>query len=304
MSRLPLSVIGGYLGAGKTTLINRLLGADHGLRIAVMVNDFGAINIDAALLKSASTDTIELTNGCVCCAMTGDLFFAIGDMLDRRPRPDHLVIEASGIADPAKIAAVAQTEPELLYGGILTLVDGLNFTGHLQEERIAEQLRAQVRCADFIAVTKTSDPDTATVDALHALGAQHWHDAADAHAIVNLLEARPNAIHQSSMPAAHPDYVRCAIKDPPALSKKELACRLGQSPQGILRLKGILPAERGKFWEVHLVGRNYDIAFRESADLTGLVVIGLDGLVTPEMIKRWWAGRTDSPRGIRSKTEI
>jgi len=78
-ARLPLTVIGGYLGAGKTTLINRLLTEDHGLRLMVMVNDFGTINIDADLLESADKDTLRLTNGCVCCTMGGDLFMAMGD---------------------------------------------------------------------------------------------------------------------------------------------------------------------------------------------------------------------------------
>ncbi|MFT7136469.1 MAG: G3E family GTPase, partial [Akkermansiaceae bacterium] len=72
--RLPLTVISGYLGAGKTTLINRLLAEDHGLKLMVMVNDFGAINIDAELIAEAGEDTMTLTNGCVCCTMGNDLF--------------------------------------------------------------------------------------------------------------------------------------------------------------------------------------------------------------------------------------
>ena len=79
MNKLPLTVIGGYLGAGKTTLINRLLSESHDARVMVMVNDFGAVNIDAALLARADGDTIELTNGCVCCTLGADLFMAIGD---------------------------------------------------------------------------------------------------------------------------------------------------------------------------------------------------------------------------------
>ena len=115
--RLPLTVVSGYLGAGKTSLINRLLSEEHGLRLLVMVNDFGAINIDADLLAEAGEDTMTLTNGCVCCTMGADLYMAIGDVLDRDTRPDHLVIEASGIADPARIAQVAMAQPDLVYGG-------------------------------------------------------------------------------------------------------------------------------------------------------------------------------------------
>ena len=141
---LPLTVIGGYLGAGKTTLINRVLAGDHGLRLMVMVNDFGAINIDAQLLASATDDRMELTNGCVCCTMGADLFLAIGDVLDRPEHPDHLLIEASGIADPAKIAQVAKAEPDLTYGGIVTVVDGLNIAALLADTQIAPQIETQI----------------------------------------------------------------------------------------------------------------------------------------------------------------
>ncbi|MDG1421802.1 MAG: GTP-binding protein, partial [Tateyamaria sp.] len=90
MVSFPLTVIGGYLGAGKTTLINRLLAENHGLRLLVLVNDFGAINIDASLIETAEDDMIALSNGCVCCTMGADLFLAIGDILDRDQLPDHL----------------------------------------------------------------------------------------------------------------------------------------------------------------------------------------------------------------------
>src|SRR5665213_3036640 len=97
---LPLTVIGGFLGAGKTTLLTHLLRGDHGRRIAVLVNDFGAINIDAELVRSRTADTISLANGCACCSVAGDLTRALVALAQREDPPDAIVLEASGLADP------------------------------------------------------------------------------------------------------------------------------------------------------------------------------------------------------------
>ncbi|MBA3508391.1 MAG: GTP-binding protein, partial [Betaproteobacteria bacterium] len=117
---LPLTVIGGFLGAGKTTLLNHLLGAPHGRRLAVLVNDFGPINIDAALIRSRSEDTISLANGCACCSVAGDLTRALIELAQRDEPPDAIVLEASGLADPHGIAQVALANPALRLDGVLT----------------------------------------------------------------------------------------------------------------------------------------------------------------------------------------
>ena len=98
---VPVLLVTGFLGAGKTSFINQLLQADHGLRIAAIVNDFGSINIDAALLEGAADGVIGLKNGCICCSLQGDLLRTLKIVLNQNPGPDHIVIEASGVADPA-----------------------------------------------------------------------------------------------------------------------------------------------------------------------------------------------------------
>ena len=105
---LPFTVIGGYLGAGKTTLLNHLLTNARGLRVAVLVNDFGSVNIDVDLIRSHDGDTINLANGCMCCSLVGGFAQAIGQVRNRAESFDHVVIEASGVADPAKIAQYGQ----------------------------------------------------------------------------------------------------------------------------------------------------------------------------------------------------
>ena len=101
---LPLTIIGGYLGAGKTTLLNHLLTQADGLRCAVLVNDFGEVNIDASLIASHEGDTISLQNGCMCCSMADGFAAALAKILNNPRGIDHIVVETSGVAEPGMIA--------------------------------------------------------------------------------------------------------------------------------------------------------------------------------------------------------
>ncbi|WP_435229810.1 CobW family GTP-binding protein [Pseudopelagicola sp. nBUS_20] len=289
MKRLPLSVIGGFLGAGKTTFINRLLTANHGMRLVVLVNDFGAINIDASLLQSKREDTIEMTNGCVCCTMSGDLFFTIGDILDRTERPDHLIIEASGIADPAKIATVALAEQELRYAGILTIVDGLNFPIQISDTAISDQLKSQVKCADFVAVSKTSPDQENVKQALTRLSVSAWTSADDIAILQSLLFA--NAIlkpPKSEHTGSHPEYVHWSYAAPTAMTQSDILQRFEVIPNGILRLKALIPCDANHAWEIHLVGRHKTIEKCTAPHKFGIVVLGHNASISEIEIKNWW----------------
>ncbi|MCY4300354.1 MAG: GTP-binding protein [Aestuariivita sp.] len=285
MTRLPLSVISGYLGAGKTTLINRLLAEDHGLRLLVMVNDFGAINVDEALIALASEDVIALTNGCVCCSMGADLYLALGDVLKRDDRPDHIVIEASGVADPAAIANAAIAEPQLSYAGIITLVDGLNAASLLADSQVAPQVAQQMRVADLLLLTKTTDLPPALQQALAAHGIGHPQLVSPSSPLAPLLFGvlpLPGTLDASP----HPSYVHWSSKDPGPMSRADLLDRLMARPHDLYRLKGFVPSSEGML-EVHVVGNHHDI--RSSQNTTpGLVGLAVQGRLTSQQIDDWW----------------
>ncbi|MBO9449403.1 GTP-binding protein [Tropicibacter sp. R16_0] len=288
MMRLPLTVISGYLGAGKTTLINRLLAEDHGLRLMILVNDFGAINIDAALIESRQDDTISLSNGCVCCTMGADLYMALGDALDRTPRPDHLIVEASGIADPAAIANAAIAEPELSYAGIITLLDGLNGADLLRDRLIAPQVAQQIKAADMVLMTKSDAPSADLTQALaeHDLRSP---DALQGDAPIAPLLSDVVPLPKGRPTAPHPLYVQWNTETPGEFDRAELMERLAARPEGLYRVKGFVAGPDGMH-EVHVVGKHVDIR-ASTATTPALVALGLSDRLTVQQIDNWWPGR-------------
>ena len=155
---VPILVVTGFLGAGKTTVVNHLLAHAEGRRIAAVVNDFGAINIDAELIAGASDGLVSLSNGCICCSLEGDLLRTLATLLRRDPRPEFIVIETSGIADPADIVRnlmdpVIWREAPL--EAVLCVVDATANPDSLNDAL----LRSQLRAADVVALSKVDTAD-------------------------------------------------------------------------------------------------------------------------------------------------
>ena len=289
LPRLPLTVIGGYLGAGKTTLINRLLREDHGQRVLVMVNDFGAINIDADLLVSADGETMTLTNGCVCCTMGSDLFMAMGKALDRRPRPDHLVIEASGIADPARIAVAAKAEPEMAYGGIAVVVDAQHWPALADDRQIGPQIRGQVAVADLLLISKAEDGVPAALETrLAALSAAPLIDLATCPEVAPLLLGGLAPLQGKRDAPAHPPYLGWSHEGGEALSRAALEAKLRAAPPALYRIKGMVRDAEGPGWEVQVVGRSIEIK-PAPVSRTRIVAIGPPAGLTRAEVEAWWA---------------
>ncbi|SVD65892.1 uncharacterized protein METZ01_LOCUS418746, partial [marine metagenome] len=146
-------VIGGWLGAGKTTLVNRLLGQAQGERIAVVVNDIGKVAVDADLVEAADGDTVELTNGCVCCSIGDSLAVTLRDLvLGERP-PERIVVEASGVAEPDRVAAYGDRR-RIRPDGVVVAVDALDVTTRAADPVYGPLISRQVAAADVLVVTK------------------------------------------------------------------------------------------------------------------------------------------------------
>ncbi len=165
---VPLTIISGFLGSGKTSLLNHLLTQTDGRRITAMVNDFGALNIDAELIAAKHGNQIALANGCVCCSIGDDLMRSFIEVMQQTPLPDHIIIEASGVAEPSRIAGFASVDPQLRLDGIVTLVDAGAHHLHANDPHLADNYNKQIEAAHLLLISKPDLADAATLANLEA----------------------------------------------------------------------------------------------------------------------------------------
>lgn len=154
LSPIPVTVLTGYLGAGKTTLLNRILTHEHGQKVAVIVNEFGEVGIDHQLVVRTDEEIFEMNNGCICCTVRGDLIRMIENLMKRRDRFDHLVIETTGLADPAPVIQTFfmddAVKEQTLLDAVVTVVDAKHIALHWEADEAVEQ----IAFADVILLNK------------------------------------------------------------------------------------------------------------------------------------------------------
>ncbi len=163
---IPVTVLTGYLGACKTTLLNRILTHEHGKKVAVIINEFGEVGIDNQLVIDVEEEIFEMNNGCICCTVRGDLIRIIGNLMKRRDKFDHLVIETTGLADPAPVIQTffmdEDVRSQTFLDSVVTVVDAKHIDQHWESEEVQEQ----IAFADVILLNKTDLVSTQALENL------------------------------------------------------------------------------------------------------------------------------------------
>ena len=278
---IGFTVIGGYLGAGKTTLLNHFLAADHGIRIALLVNDFGEINIDAALIDSKTDSQINLTNGCICCSLTDGFVEAIDTLMIMQPKPQHIVVEASGVANVATLAQYGFA-PGLRLDGILVLADAENVMAKANDKYVASTVRRQLESADLIILNKT---DLLTETQLQERrewlvrtfpGPSILETSFGRVPISLLMDVHRNQTLPEPAQLEHENYSTWSFRSNAAVCPNDLELFVAALPADIIRAKGIALLTDGSHQLVQVVGPRKSLDPIESDDLTTqIVAIGL-----------------------------
>ena len=299
---IPVTIIAGFLGAGKTTLLNHILAADHDRRLAILVNDFGQVNIDTQLLDSAGDDPIiDLPNGCICCTLARDLTGVVQSVIGLDDPPEQLIIEASGVSSPGDIESILDV-PELVsrvrINSIITLVDAENALQLAKAVMFADK---QVAAADIVVLNKVD-----LVEAEQLNNVLEWITGiAPAARIVKTSYAEiPMALITGEYPRVNDEYGPSlatehaghdhsqefrswvfTTKD--ALSRGEVEGLINSLPAAIYRAKGFLyfKDDPGQRYVLHVVGRRVSILvdrpWGEMEPLSSLIFIGQRGGFEP-----------------------
>ncbi len=285
--RIPLTVLGGYLGAGKTTMLNHLLRHTGGKRFAILVNDFGSINIDASLLESKNDTVLRLDNGCVCCTLQGGLGATLQTLLQEDPLPEHVLVEASGVADPVRLGQYAYLPPFRL-DGVVVVADAETVREKSRDRYVGQVVLRALGNADVVVLNKLDLLDQESVEAVRAWMSENVPG-------VRCLEATMGQVPASLLvgiaterarpveAAPHPEFASWAQSYARPLNQAVFREQVAGWPDTVIRAKGFLhlSEDTRRRHLFQLVGKRWSLTpdreWLGDSPHSEIILIGLDG---------------------------
>jgi G3E family GTPase len=292
LTDLPVTVIGGYLGAGKTTLVNHLL-RHSGLRLAVLVNEFGELPIDQDLIEAQDDALISISGGCVCCEFGDDLGAALLRLQQMNPRPDHVLLESSGVALPGSILAALIFMDGLRNDGIVIVADAAEIRNTAANRYLTDTIERQLRDADILVLNKADLVDEAGLTETRA-----WlrDRAPGARAVPARHGAVPHEVLLGAVPlprsghrvTGHADglFFSQILRPDGPVDVGVLARELAQGDLGLVRAKGFLRDHDGSLKLVQIVGKRWIVEPASGEHQTGIVCIGLKAEIDLDALSR------------------
>lgn len=260
---LPVTVIGGYLGSGKTTMVNHLLRNADGQRLAVLVNEFGELPIDEDLIEAQDDDIISIAGGCVCCSYGSDLTAALIDLAELDPAPDHLLIESSGVALPGAIVAAVSLLDVFRADGVVILADAETVQAHAASKYMSDTVLRQLADANIVVLNKTDLVSTAQLTDLHDWVKTQNPDA-------RLIEAEQGCVPPSVVMGSflvkpsgpeHSHNTQNLLTETlipaGAVDVDALAQELAADAAGLIRAKGFATSRSGQKMLIQIVGNRW-----------------------------------------------
>jgi G3E family GTPase len=300
---IPITILTGFLGAGKTTLLNRILSDDHGLQIAVLVNDFGDINIDAELVVGVEDDTISLANGCVCCQIRDDLLETVEELINRPEKVEYILLEASGVADPAGIVATFKSfkyRDLIRLDSVTCVIDADQILEHQEYEHLNQLKLRQIGLSDMVVLNKVGLAGPDRVRQVHQWIDHHFNNIRivktnycdvpyeillgvgrydPAQLFLNQDKHMHDPEHEADHDHGH-EFSTWSYETDQPLSLEAVRQMAKKLPGGIYRCKGVVysieaPEKRAV---LQVVGRRSDVSlyddWGDSLPLTQIVAIG------------------------------
>lgn len=290
MPHLPVTVIGGYLGAGKTTLVNHLLRHAGGQRLAVLVNEFGELAIDADLIEAEEDGLIAIAGGCICCSFGNDLIGALRDLGAMTPPPDHIVVESSGVAIPGAIVSTMLLAEGFRSDGVVVVVDAETVQKNARDDYIGDTITRQLADAEIVVANKIdlvdpTEPDTLTDWLARAAPGATVIPATRGEVLPGALMgvvASPGTGHRSD----HSDQLFDSMVAIPAPGSDiaALAEDLATGPYGVIRAKGYARDPGGNLRLLHTVGKRWEVTPATDDHEPGIICLGFHGALNKSAI--------------------